>query len=128
MDTNILNEESNTLTANLIRIRDATDEIRTTLNMPDATIEELSEAVVVPPSGTINITTNGSIDVAEYESAIVDVIPVEKVAYFCDYDGTILYSYGADEIAALEELRLIIKIKVWLIHMLRKELKWLKNV
>ena len=99
-----MEEETNLLSENLERIKDATDEIRTTLNMPDATIEELGDAVVAPPSGTINITTNGSINVAEYESATVDVVPVEKVAYFCDYDGTILYSYGVDEIAALEEL------------------------
>lgn len=121
-----MEEKTNSLSENLERIRLTTNNIRSITGTENDEIEMVAQAVSdlhddiiakdqeiaeleeeierIIPKGTIDITQNGSINVAEYESAIVDVIPTEKVAYFCDYDGTILYSYGVDEIAALEEL------------------------
>lgn len=46
MNTDILNEESNTLTENLIRIRDAANDMRTTVEMTsENSIEEVADAV-----------------------------------------------------------------------------------
>ena len=97
--------EENTLSSNLERIRNATDDIRTTLDMPSASIEELAEAVIVPPSGTIQINSNGLIDVSAYEYVNVSVGDLrEKDVNFYDYDGTLTNSYTKADFLALESL------------------------
>ena len=61
------------------------------------------------PSGTINITSNGSVNVKQYAIAVVNVssgiTPAEfNDVNFYDYDGTIVYSYSASDFANLSAL------------------------
>ena len=63
----------------------------------------------ITPTGTINITTNGTHDVTNYATANVSVSSgggaVEKSdVNFYDYDGTLLASYTATAFANLTEL------------------------
>lgn len=53
----------------------------------------------------IDITENGLHNVSEYDYANVNILPVtEKDVNFYDYDGTLLYSYTAQEFAQLSAL------------------------
>ena len=66
---------NNTLSSNLERIKSATDDIRAAVGLDETnTIEEVATAVEeVIPSGDINISSNGTVDVSAYENAIVNV-------------------------------------------------------
>lgn len=59
------------------------------------------------PSGTINISTNGDVDVADYAIAHVDVHaaaePEEKDVNFYDYTGVRLLSYSKEDFLELED-------------------------
>ena len=85
--------------------------------IPDSGYDGLSKVTVdaipddyVKPSGTLEITENGTHDVTEYASVNVAVessggVSVdEKDVNFYDYDGTLLYSYTLDEVQELTEL------------------------
>jgi len=92
----------NTISSNLTRIKDATDDIRSTLGTPGAAIEDVASDVAnlsieynqmasdyndliiennqlrqqiadITPKGTIDITDNGTINVSQYASANVNV-------------------------------------------------------
>ena len=94
--------ENNTISSNLTRIKNATDDIRSTLGAPEAAIEEVASDVAnlsdsyvrmasdyndliiennnlrqqiadITPKGTISITNNGTFNVSSYASAIVSV-------------------------------------------------------
>ena len=61
------------------------------------------------PTGTVNITSNGTVDVSQYASANVNVSSgITPAKYndvnFYDYDGTIVYSYSASEFANLSAM------------------------
>ena len=61
---------------------------------------------ISPPTGTINITQNGTVNVTNYATADVNVSGgglEEKDVNFFDYDGTLLYSYTAQEIQAMTQ-------------------------
>ncbi len=66
---------------------------------------------MLKPTGDILLTDNGSnIDIAQYATATVNVqggapvsVPKKDVIFF-DYDGTVLYSYTADEFKTLNTL------------------------
>ena len=63
----------------------------------------------IVPSGTVNITANGTVDVTQYASAEVSVsggvVSVdEKDVNFYDYDGTCVAAYTAAEFANLSAL------------------------
>ena len=64
------------------------------------------------PNGTVQAANNGTYDVSHYNSIVVNVPneyvepDVEKLVNFIDYDGTLLYSYSAEEFAELQELPL----------------------
>lgn len=66
---------------------------------------------MMQPTGDILLTDNGTnIDIAQYATATVNVqggapvsVPKKDVNFF-DYDGTVLYSYTADEFKALNAL------------------------
>ena len=95
MNENILNEESNTLTGNLARIKDATDNIRSITGTSNDEIEAVAQAVNdlyddnvakdqeiaeleeeierVTPKGTIMITDNGTHNVSTYANAQIQV-------------------------------------------------------
>lgn len=92
----------NTISSNLTRIKDATDDIRSTLGTPGAAIEDVASDVAtlstqynqmasdyndliiennrlrqqitdLTPKGTINITQNGNVNVTQYANASVNV-------------------------------------------------------
>lgn len=92
----------NTISSNLTRIKDATDDIRSTLGTPGAAIEDVASDVAtlstqynqmasdyndliiennrlrqqivdLTPKGTINITQNGEVNVSQYAYARVSV-------------------------------------------------------
>ena len=77
-----MEEEQNLLSENLGRIKDAMNGIRETLDMPDATIEELEAAVVAPPSGVLTITENGTYDISAYSGVIVQISEPTVECYF----------------------------------------------
>lgn len=61
------------------------------------------------PTGTVSITSNGTVDVSQYSNADVNVptSPVSSISNdvnFFDYDGTIVASYTASDFANLTEL------------------------
>lgn len=57
------------------------------------------------PTGTINITTNGTHDVTNYATASVNVPSItENDVNFYDYDGTLLHSYSKTAFLALTEM------------------------
>lgn len=64
----------------------------------------------ITPTGTIQITQNGQVDVTQYATADVNVsggstadVPMKDVTFY-DYDGTRLYSYTAQEFLALDAM------------------------
>lgn len=64
------------------------------------------ELVSKPAEGTITITENGTVDVAAYDEAIVNV-PIsgeESDVNFYDYDGALICSYTASQFANLSAL------------------------
>ena len=67
-----------------------------------------SGALVSQTAYPSTVTQNGTIDTTLYNSVDIDVPPagvvVEKDVNFYDYDGTLLYSYTAQEFLALTEL------------------------
>ena len=65
--------EESTLSSNLGRIKNAIDDIRDTLEMPEDSIEDIASTVVKPPIGTININENGIVDVSSYINADINV-------------------------------------------------------
>lgn len=61
--------------------------------------------IVTEEQSIINVTENGLHNVSEYDYANVNILPVtEKDVNFYDYDGTLLYSYTAQEFAQLSAL------------------------
>lgn len=85
---------------------------------PDSDKYGLSSVTVNPipssyiqPSGSVNIIANGTVDVTNYASAVVDVptgggsvaVPQNDVN-FIDYDGTIVAAYSAADFANLTAL------------------------
>ena len=60
----------------------------------------------IVPTGSINITENGTTNVKQYENAVVNIptIVTQKDIDFVDYDGTILYSYTLQEIQNMSAL------------------------
>jgi hypothetical protein len=62
----------------------------------------------IVPSGTYNITENGTYDVTNYENAAVNVVNTGGSASdpvkFIDYDGTILHSYSVSDFMALNTM------------------------
>ena len=62
----------------------------------------------VKVDGTLTITKNGEYDVSKYEGVITDVHDTssikEKDINFFDYDGTLLYAWGLEELVEKEHL------------------------
>ena len=81
---------------------------------PDTGYDALSQVTVSPipseyiiPSGSVNITSNGTTDVTNFATANVNVAPLSAECNdvnFIDYDGTIVYSYSKSEFLALTSL------------------------
>lgn len=90
--------------ANAIRSKKGTS---ATIVAEDFPTEISSIQTGITPTGTINITQNGTTDVTNYASANVSVSgggTSEKDVNFYDYDGTLLYSYSKTEFLALTEM------------------------
>ena len=79
------------------------------LVIPDADYDALKSVTIEPmpaqPSGEIELTKNGTYDVKQYATAVVNVsVGEEKDINFYDYDGTLLYAYSFNEAKNLQEL------------------------
>lgn len=79
------------------------------LVIPDADYDALKSVTIEPmpaqPSGEIELTKNGTYDVKQYATAVVNVsVGEEKDINFYDYDGTLLFAYTFDEAKQLTML------------------------
>lgn len=62
----------NDVSTNIRAIKEATDTLRTKLDMASDPISDVVDAVIVP-TGSIRISESGTYDVTDYEEAVVDV-------------------------------------------------------